>query len=165
MRSQLSLSTPLIQRIVEALPVTEGGRVVVDLGILGVGSLRVDQLFIGPDLVELPLTFHPRGDPDTKGVQVTLSLTHWHVSDQVIWFKLEQLGMFKGVLSQKVVDALFTLIDGIPRRSNKDPSLLLRRNGQLGIPIAALLAAWLDRPVPLQLAGITLDQGITLHLS
>lgn len=164
-RSQLSLSMPLIKRIVAALPVAEGGRVVVDLGILGVGSLRVDQLSIGSDIMQLPVNFHLRGDPDSKGMQVTLALTHWYVSDEVIWFKLEQLGRLKGALSQKIVDALFTLIDGIRRRSNKDPSPLLRRNGQLGIPVAALLAAWLDRPAPLQIEGITLDHGITLHLS
>ena len=165
-RSQLSLSMPLIKRIVSALPVAEGGRVVVDLGILGVGSLRVDQLSIGQDIVQLPLTFHLRGDPDSKGMQVTLALTHWHVSDEVIWFKLEQLGRLKGALSQKIVDALFTLIDGIQRRSNKDPAPpLLRHNGQLGIPVATLLAAWLGRPMPLHFVGITLDHGITLRLS
>ncbi len=138
---------------------------VVDLGILGAGSLRVDQLFIGPDLVELPLTFHPRGDPDTKGVQVTLSLTHWHVSDEVIWFKLEQLGMLKGALSQKVVDALFALIDGLPRRSNKDPSPLLRRNGQLGIPVAALLERRSSLLAQIRVSGIEVNGGVTLYLS
>ena len=165
MKSRLFLTTPMIQKIVAALPGADHGRIVVDLGNLGVVSLKSTQLSIGKDVLQLPVTFHLRGNPDTKGLPLTLSLTEWHIRDGVIWFKLDKMGRIEGALFQRVQDALFTLIRRFSSRPDQDPALFRRQTGRLGIPAAALLEAWLSPPVPFQITDIELDEGIILYLT
>ncbi|UCH62551.1 MAG: hypothetical protein JSU77_12255, partial [Fidelibacterota bacterium] len=106
MRSRIALSTSHIKHIICALPGVDSGKVVLDLGRFGAASLAVDQLHIGQDVVRLPLSFHPGGDPDARSVNVPLSLTNWQVRDEVIWFTLERAGILRGALFQAAQRAL-----------------------------------------------------------
>lgn len=165
MRSRIALSASLIKRIISALPGVDGGRVVLDLGRFGAASLEVDQLHIGQDVVQLPLNFHPRGNPDTRGVNVPLSLTNWQVRDEIVWFTLERAGILRGALFRAAQGALHKLINGIIQRQHGDRVHLLRQDDQLGIPIEALLSKWGDPHLPVEVIGIEVNDGVVLHLS
>ncbi len=164
MRSRIALSTSLIKRIICALPGVDDGKAVLDLGRFGAASLVVDQLHIGQDVVRLPLRFHPRGNPDTRGVVMTLSLTNWQIRDDTLWFTLERAGSLRGALFQAALGALYKLINGAVQRHYGDRELLLRRDDQLGISIKSFLSKWGDPHLPIEVAGIEVEDGLTLYL-
>ncbi len=165
MRSRIALSTSLIKRIICALPGVDSGRVVLDLGRFGAASLMVDQLHIGQDEVQLPLRFHLRGNPDTRGVVMILSLTNWQIRDDTLWFTLERAGSLRGALFQAALGALYKLIHGAVQRHYGDRELLLRRDDQLGIPVAALVGERLDMRLPAEITAIEVNDGVLLHLN
>jgi len=165
MRSRIALSTSLIKRIIHALPGVDSGRVVLDLGRFGAASLAVDQIHIGQDVVQLPLSFHLRGDPAAGGIEVTLSLTNWQVRDGTVWFTFERAGVLRGSLFQAAQGALHKLINGIIQRRPGDRVHLLRQDDQLGIPVDALLSRWGDPHLPVEVTGIEVKNGVVLHLS
>ncbi len=164
MRSRIALSTSLIKRILSALPGVDNGKAVLDLGRYGAASLEVDQLHIGHDVVQLPLRFHLRGNPDTRGVEMTLSLTNWQIRDDTLWFTLERAGILRGTLFRVALGALYKLINGAVQRHYGDRELLLRRDDQLGISIKGLLSKWGDPHLPIEVAGIEVEDGLTLYL-
>ena len=164
MRSRIALSTSLIKRLLSALPGVDNGRVVLDLGGFGAASLAVDQLHIGQDVVQLPLSFHLRGDPATGGIEVTLSLTNWQVRDDTVWFTFERVGVLRGSLFRAAQGALYKLINGVVQRRFGDRVRLLRQDDQLGIPVAALVREWLDARLPVEIAGMEVSDGIVIHL-
>lgn len=165
MKSRIALSTSLLKRIICALPGIDSGKVVLDLGRFGAASLAVDQLHIGQDMVHLPLNFHLRGDPDTRGIEVTLSLTNWQVRDDTLWFTLERVGTLRGTFSQAVQGTLHKLINAVIQRYHGDRVQLVRREDQLGIPIEALLSKWGDPHLPVEVTGIEVKDGVALYLS
>jgi len=164
MKSRIALSTPLLKRIICALPGGDSGKVGLDLGRFGAASLAVDQLHIGQDVIQLPLNFHLRGDPATGGIEVTLSLTNWQVRDGTVWFTFERAGVLRGSLFRAAQGALHKLINGIIQRQHGDRGHLLRQDDQLGIPVAALVREWLDVRLPVEIAGMEVSDGIVIHL-
>lgn len=165
MKSRIALSTPLLKRIICALPGVDSGKVVLDLGRFGAASLAVDQLHIGQDVVQLPLNFHLRGDPATGGIEVTLSLTNWQVRDDTLWFTLERAGILRGSLFRAAQSALQKIVNGAIQRHPGDRVHLEWRDGQLGIPIEAFLSKWGDPHLPVEVTGIEVKDGVVLHLS
>lgn len=165
MKSHIALSASLIKRIIRALPGVDGERVVLNLGRFGAASLAVDQLHIGQDEVLLPLSFHLRGDPDTGGIEVTLSLTDWQVRDDTLWFTLERVGILRGSLFQAAQSALQKIVNGAIQRHPGDRVHLEWRDGQLGIPIEAFLSKWGDPHLPVEVTGIEVKDGVALYLS
>jgi len=155
MRSRIALSTSHIKRIICALPAVDSGRVVLDLDRFGVASLAVEQLHIGQDEVRLPLSFHPRGDPDARSVNVPLSLTNWQVRDEIIWFTLERAGVLRGALFRAAQGALHKLINGLVQRRFGDRVRLLRQDDQLGIPFTAFLEEWGSVPPSIEVAEMS----------
>ena len=164
MRSRIALSTSLLKRIVCALPGVDRGKVVLDLGRFGAASLMVDQLHIGQDVVQLPLRFHLRGDPAIGGVEVTLSLTNWQVRDDTLWFTLERVGILRGPLFRAAQSAMQKIVNGAIQRHPGDRVHLEWRDGQLGISIKSFLSKWGDPHLPIEVAGIEVDDGLTLYL-
>ncbi len=164
MKSHIALSASLIKRIIRALPGVDDGRVVLNLGRFGAASLAVDQLHIGQDVVQLPLSFHLRGDPDARSVNVPLSLTNWQVRDEVVWFTLERVGILRGSLFRAAQGALYKLINGVIQRRFEDRVRLLRQDDQLGIPVAAFLDEWGNVHPSIEVAEIEVNGGIALHL-
>lgn len=164
MKSRITLSTPLIKRIICALPGVDSGNVVIDLGRFGAASLAVDQLHIGQDVVQLPLNLHLRGDPATGGIEVTLSLTNWQVRDDTLWFTLERVGILRGSLFRAAQSALQKIVNGAIQRHPGDRVHLERRDGQLGIPIEAFLSKWGNLHLPIEVVGIEVRDGVALHL-
>ncbi len=165
MRSRIALSTSLIKRIICALPGVDNGKAVLDLGRFGAASLVVDQLHIGQDVVQLPLSFHLRGNPDTSGIKATLNLTNWQVRDDTLWFTLERAGILRGGLFRAALGALYKLINGAVQRHYGDRELLLRRDDQLGISIKSFLSKWGVPHLPIEVTGIEVQEGVVLHLS
>ncbi|MBA7620296.1 MAG: hypothetical protein GH143_06300 [Calditrichaeota bacterium] len=164
MKSRIALSTSLIKRIIYALPGVDSGRVVLDLGRFGAASLAVDRLHIGQDVVQLPLSFHLSGDPATGGIEVTLSLTNWQVRDDTVWCTLERVGILRGTLFRAAQGALYKLINGVIQRRLGDRVRLLRREDQLGIPVKAFLSRWGEPHLPIEVAGIEVEDGLTFYL-
>lgn len=164
MRSRITLSTPLITRILSTLPGVENGRVIIDLGSLGIAALKVDQLHIERDVVQLPVKFHPGGSPDVKGVDAKLHLTNWRVRDGILWFTLERIGIFRGALFQAAQSALVSLINKIIQRRLGDSARLQREDGRLGIPIESILRERWGLNLPVGVSGIEVEEGVTLFL-
>ncbi len=164
MKSRIALSTSLIKRLLSALPGVDNGRVVLDLGGFGTASLKVNQLLIGHDEVQLPLRFHPRGDPESRGLNAALRLTSWRIADGMLWFTLEQIGVLRGGLFQAAQGALLKMISGMIQRRLGDGVRLQRRDDQLGIPVTAFLEEWGNIHPSIEVAEIEVNGGIALHL-
>ena len=164
MKSRIALSTPLIKRLLSALPGVDSGRVVLDLGGFGTASLKVNQLLIGHDEVQLPLRFHPRGVPESRGLNAALRLTNWRIADGMLWFTLEQIGVLRGGLFQAAQGALLKLISGMIQRRLGDGVRLQLSDGRLGIPLEAFHSEWGNLHLPIVVVGIEVRDGVTLHL-
>ncbi|MFB0517237.1 MAG: hypothetical protein ACETWG_11635 [Candidatus Neomarinimicrobiota bacterium] len=164
MQSRIILNTPLIKRMISALPGVDNGRVVINPGSPGTLTLIVNQLHIGQDEVQIPLQLHLGSSPDYRGIGTSLRLTNWHIRDGSLWFTLRQIGNLPGALFRPFQGALIKLLDGIVQQRYGNAVQLQQQDGQLGIPLAAFLDRWGNLYPPIRVTGIEVNDGVILHL-
>ncbi len=164
MQSHFTLSTSMMRRLISTFPGADDGRLTLNLGALGVATLSARELYFGNDLVQVPLVIHPTGNPKTDGIDMNVTLTHWRVQDEVIWFRMNRMGLMHGAIFQSVLNAIFSLLAKFAGLTKDGRSIFRWNEGQFGIPVNAFLEDWLDFHIPIQVADIVIDHGLTIDL-
>ncbi len=164
MNNRITLSTALVRHLLRTLPGVEGGRVLLDLGVIGVASLRLDRLEIGQDVLQIPLSFQPRGSTNSDGMTANLCLADWRVEQDLLWFTIDRIGALRGGLFQAARGALLKLISGMIQRRLGDQVIIQQQGGQLGIPLNTLLYEWGDVRLPVRISALELRDGVILHV-
>ncbi len=153
-----------MRRLISTLPGADNGQLILNLGALGVATLSAGELYFGNDLVQVPLLIHPTGNPETEGINMNVSLTQWRVKDEVIWFSMDRMGIMHGAIFQSVLNAIFSLVARFAGLTKDGRSVFRWEEGQFGIPVNAFLEDWLDFHIPIQVADIVIDHGLTIDL-
>ncbi len=161
MQSQLSIDEGLFRRLLCQAADAESGRVTINLGKLGLAELLLDQICLGRDTVELPLNI--ASGMLGRGKLLRLQLSGWQLSDGVLWFTLEQLGLLRGRLLQICHATLSALFSRKLSDQTTKELPLLRADGCLGLPVEALLRRAGATELPFEVTAVTVDRGIVIY--